>query len=55
MPGTWEIAHSYVKASDVINIRDADKEKIIEILLNQDHNHTDDNISVISIVGLGGF
>ena len=53
MLGTREMTHSYVKASDVIG-RDADKEKIIEMLLNQDHNHSDDNISVISIVGIGG-
>ena len=30
------------------------RKKITEMLLNQDHNHSDDNISVISIVGIGG-
>lgn len=42
--------HSYVDASGVIG-RDDDKEKIISLLQTSDHHG---NVSIISIVGLGG-
>uniref|UniRef100_A0A2N9J6E1 Uncharacterized protein n=1 Tax=Fagus sylvatica TaxID=28930 RepID=A0A2N9J6E1_FAGSY len=52
--GAWEIemSYSFVQASDVIG-RDQDKENIIQLLL---HPAADcgQNVSVISVVGIGG-
>ncbi|XP_044508387.1 putative disease resistance protein RGA1 [Mangifera indica] len=48
----WEReTHSFVRASDVIG-RDKDKEKVMKILLCPSDGH--ENVSVISIVGIGG-
>ncbi|XP_044508353.1 putative disease resistance protein RGA1 [Mangifera indica] len=48
----WEReTHSFVRASDVIG-RDKDKEEVMKILLCPSDGH--ENVSVISIVGIGG-
>ncbi|PON86880.1 NB-ARC domain containing protein [Trema orientale] len=52
MQGRREMTHSFVNASDVIG-RDADKEKIIDMLMDKYHIG-DDKISVLPIVGIGG-
>ncbi|KAJ0016882.1 hypothetical protein Pint_11054 [Pistacia integerrima] len=48
----WEReTHSFMHASDVIG-RDTDKEKIMKLLLRPSDGH--ENVSIISIVGIGG-
>ncbi|XP_044507252.1 putative disease resistance protein RGA4 [Mangifera indica] len=48
----WEReTHSFVRASDVIG-RDKDKEEVMKILLCPNDGH--ENVSVISIIGIGG-
>ncbi|XP_039120682.1 putative disease resistance protein RGA4 [Dioscorea cayenensis subsp. rotundata] len=42
--------HSYVPNSEVIG-RDEDKEKMVEILI---HDHFEEKVAVVSIVGMGG-
>ncbi|XP_014511283.1 disease resistance protein RGA2-like [Vigna radiata var. radiata] len=46
-----EMTHSHVNVSNVVG-REHDKQKIIELLLQDDHH--DRSLSVISIVGFGG-
>ena len=48
-----DMTHSRVSDSDVIG-RKHDKEKIVELLLQQNPNDDDTSISVIPIVGIGG-
>ncbi|RDX94293.1 putative disease resistance protein RGA1, partial [Mucuna pruriens] len=48
-----EMTHSRVRDSDVIG-REHDKEKIIELLMQQNPNDDDISLSVIPIVGIGG-
>ncbi|MED6123669.1 hypothetical protein PIB30_051368 [Stylosanthes scabra] len=48
-----EMTHSYVSALDVIG-RDDDKENIIDLLLKKNNEVDGKNVSVVSIVGLGG-
>ncbi|RZB47803.1 putative disease resistance protein RGA1 [Glycine soja] len=50
---TSRMTHSRVSDSDVIG-REHDKEKIIEILMQQNPNDDDKSLSVIPIVGIGG-
>ncbi|EOY10167.1 Leucine-rich repeat containing protein, putative isoform 1 [Theobroma cacao] len=45
--------HSFVQASDVIG-RDIDKKKIVESLLQAPTGGEEENISVLTIVGIGG-
>ncbi|KAL2952645.1 hypothetical protein AAZX31_19G123200 [Glycine max] len=47
------MTHSRVSDSDVIG-REHDKEKIIELLMQQNPNDDDKSLSVIPIVGIGG-
>ena len=47
------MTHSRVSDSDVIG-RKHDKENIIELLMQQNLNHNDTNLSIIPIVGMGG-
>uniref|UniRef100_A0A0R0KES2 Rx N-terminal domain-containing protein n=1 Tax=Glycine max TaxID=3847 RepID=A0A0R0KES2_SOYBN len=47
------MTHSRVSDSDVIG-REHDKEKIIELLMQQNPNDDDKSLSVIAIVGIGG-
>ncbi|KAH1077686.1 hypothetical protein GLYMA_19G135700v4 [Glycine max] len=47
------MTHSRVSDSDVIG-REHDKEKIIELLMQQNPNDDDKSLSVIPIVGMGG-
>ncbi|XP_039120073.1 putative disease resistance protein RGA3 [Dioscorea cayenensis subsp. rotundata] len=42
--------HSYVPASEVTD-RDEDKERMVEILI---HDHFEEKVTVVSIVGIGG-
>uniref|UniRef100_A0A2N9EE74 Rx N-terminal domain-containing protein n=1 Tax=Fagus sylvatica TaxID=28930 RepID=A0A2N9EE74_FAGSY len=46
-----EMSYSFVQASDVIG-RDQDKENILQLLMHPAHG--DQNVSVISVVGIGG-
>ncbi|WVZ07589.1 hypothetical protein V8G54_020935 [Vigna mungo] len=48
-----DMTHSRVSDSDVIG-RKHDKEKIIELLMQQNPNDNDTSLSVIPIVGIGG-
>jgi len=48
-----DMTHSRVSDSDVIG-RKHDKEKIIELLMQQNSNDNDTSLSVIPIVGIGG-
>ncbi|CAJ1911818.1 unnamed protein product [Sphenostylis stenocarpa] len=50
---TREMTHSRVSDSNVIG-RQQDKEKIIELLMQQNPNDEDTSLSVIPIVGIGG-
>ncbi|KAG5086131.1 hypothetical protein JHK82_053528 [Glycine max] len=50
---TSRMTHSRVSDSDVIG-REHDKEKLIELLMQQNPNDDDKNLSVIPIVGIGG-
>ncbi|XP_028224819.1 putative disease resistance protein RGA4 [Glycine soja] len=50
---TSRMTHSRVSDSDVIG-REHDKEKIIELLMQQNPNDDDKSLSVIPIVGIGG-
>ncbi|XP_024027122.1 disease resistance protein RGA2-like [Morus notabilis] len=50
MQGRREMTSSFVRPSEIIG-RDSEKEKIVNMLLQKDHN---DLISVIPIVGMGG-
>uniref|UniRef100_A0A2N9HGC3 Rx N-terminal domain-containing protein n=1 Tax=Fagus sylvatica TaxID=28930 RepID=A0A2N9HGC3_FAGSY len=46
-----EMSYSFVHASDVIG-REQDKENIVQLLMHPAHGHQ--NVSVISVVGIGG-
>ena len=48
-----DMTHSHVSDSDVIG-RKNDKEKVIELLMQQNPNDDDTSLSVIPIVGIGG-
>ena len=48
-----DMTHSRVSDSDVIGRKD-DKEKVIELLMQQNPNDDDTSLSVIPIVGIGG-